>query len=76
MAANVETKSFFVPNIGCDGCVRTIVNELSAKEGIITVAGDVAGKRVTVQWQAPMTWDGIVGTLEEIDYSPAEPLLP
>lgn len=72
----METRSFTVPNIGCDGCVRTIVNELSQKDGVVKVDGDVESKRVTVQWQAPMTWDNIVETLEEIDYSPAEPMLP
>lgn len=72
----METRTFTVPNIGCDGCVRTIVNELSQKAGVVTVDGDVDSKRVTVQWQAPMTWDNIVETLEEIDYSPAEPLMP
>jgi copper chaperone CopZ len=71
-----ETRSFVVPNIGCDGCVRTIVSELSAQEGVITVQGDTATKRVTVQWQAPMTWDNIVDRLTAIDYSPAEPLMP
>ncbi|MDZ4770703.1 MAG: heavy metal-associated domain-containing protein [Chloroflexota bacterium] len=76
MAASVETKSFFVPNIGCDGCVRTIVSELSAQDGVVKVEGDVASKRVTIQWHTPMTWDSIVGTLEKIEYSPAEPLLP
>lgn len=72
----METRSFTVPNIGCDGCVRTIVNSLTSQDGVVKVDGDVASKRVTVQWQSPMTWDVIVHTLEEIDYSPAETLMP
>ncbi|MBL8132937.1 MAG: heavy-metal-associated domain-containing protein [Anaerolineae bacterium] len=72
----MESKTFTVPNIGCDGCVRTIVGELSGKSGVLKVEGDSATKRVTVQWQSPMTWDGIVQTLEAIDYSPAQPLMP
>lgn len=72
----MESKTFVVPNIGCDGCVRTIVNELSTQPGVKSVEGDVASKRVTVEWQEPMTWDGIVQVLEEIDYSPAETLAP
>jgi copper chaperone len=72
----VEQKTFTVPNIGCDNCVSTIVNELSQKQGVLRVAGDVDTKRVSVEWEAPMTWDAIVETLEEIDYSPAATLMP
>ena len=72
----MEQKTFVVPNIGCDNCVSTIVNELSQKPGVLRVAGDVDSKRVSVEWEAPMTWDVIVETLEEIDYSPAQTLMP
>ena len=72
----MEQKTFTVPNIGCDNCVSTIVNELSQKPGVLRVAGDVDTKRVSVEWEAPMTWDVIVETLEEIDYSPAKTLMP
>ncbi len=72
----MEQKTFTVPNIGCDNCVSTIVNELSQKEGVLRVAGDVDTKRVSVEWEEPMTWDVIVETLEEIDYSPAATLMP
>ena len=72
----MEQKTFTVPNIGCDNCVSTIVNELSQKPGVMRVAGDVDTKRVSVEWQAPMTWDVIVETLEGIDYSPAQTLMP
>ena len=72
----MEQKTFTVPNIGCDNCVSTIVNELSQKPGVLRVAGDVDTKRVSVEWEEPMTWDAIVETLEEIDYSPAATLMP
>ncbi len=72
----MEQRTFTVPNIGCDNCVSTIVNELSQKPGVLRVAGDVDTKRVSVEWEAPMTWDAIVETLEEIDYSPAKTLMP
>ena len=72
----MEQKTFTVPNIGCDNCVSTIVNELSQKAGVLRVAGDVDTKRVSVEWEEPMTWDVIVETLEEIDYSPATTLMP
>ncbi|HVU13257.1 MAG TPA: heavy metal-associated domain-containing protein [Phototrophicaceae bacterium] len=72
----MEHRSFTVPNIGCDNCVKTIVNELSQQQGVRKVEGDVETKRVTVDWEAPMTWDVIVKTLEAIDYSPAQTLMP
>lgn len=72
----MEHRSFTVPNIGCDNCVRTIVNELSQKQGVLKVEGDVDTKRVSVDWETPMTWDMIVETLDEIEYSPAQTLMP
>ncbi len=68
----MQSKTFQVPNIGCDGCVRTIKNELSGLSGVKKVDGAVATKTVTVEWDAPTTWDSIVKTLKEIDYAPAE----
>lgn len=68
----MERKTFQVPNIGCDGCVRTIKNELTELPGVQQVEGQVDSKTVTVEWQAPATWQQIVETLKEIEYAPAE----
>ncbi len=68
----MDQKTFTVPNIGCDGCVRTIKNELTALAGIKSVEGSVSSKQVTVQWDTPASWDSIVQTLKEIDYAPAD----
>jgi copper chaperone CopZ len=68
----VEKKTFRVPNIGCDGCVRTIQNELKALSGIKSVDGEVESRVVTVEWEQPADWNQIVETLKEIDYAPAE----
>ncbi len=67
----MESKTFQVPNIGCDGCVKTIKNELSTIKGVQQVEGAVDTQTVTVSWQAPATWEQIVATLEEIEYAPA-----
>ncbi|MBZ0291538.1 MAG: heavy-metal-associated domain-containing protein [Anaerolineae bacterium] len=67
----MDKKSFQVPNIGCDGCVKTIKNELSALPGVKRVDGEVDSKVVTVEWDDPANWDKIVETLREIDYAPA-----
>jgi copper chaperone CopZ len=68
----VANKTFTVPNIGCDGCVRTIKNELSQIAGVQKVDGEVATKTVTIEWVDPADWQQIVNTLKEIDYAPAE----
>ena len=66
----MERKTFQVPSIGCDGCVRTIQNEVSQIAGVKTVNGVVDTKTVTVEWDNPATWQQIVKTLTEIDYAP------
>jgi DNA-binding transcriptional MerR regulator/copper chaperone CopZ len=68
---NMEQKTFTVPNIGCNGCVATIKNEVSALTGVQRVEGVVDSKTVTVEWDAPATWAQIQAKLEEIEYAPA-----
>ena len=72
----MTSKTFTVPNIGCDGCIRTIKHELSEVAGVKHVAADVTSKVVTVQWDAPATWAEITAKLAEIDYAADEPLMP
>jgi copper chaperone CopZ len=66
----MESKTFQVPNISCHHCVMAIQRELSALEGVKRVKGLVEEKRVTVEWEAPATWDQIVATLTDINYPP------
>lgn len=68
----MESKTFTVPNIGCDGCVRTIKAEVAELAGVSTVEANKDSKQVTVQWDAPASWDQIKHKLVEIDYAPAE----
>ena len=68
----MESKTFQVPNIGCDGCVRSIKNELTAIPGVQNVDAAVDTKTVTVEWIDPADWKQIVNVLVEIDYAPAE----
>ncbi len=68
----MPSKTFQVPNIGCDGCVRTIQNELSGLAGVTRVEGVVTTQTITVEWDAPTNWEQIVKTLTAIDYPPAE----
>lgn len=66
----METKTFKVPNIGCNGCVNAIKGELGDVNGVKTVDAAVDTQMVTVEFAAPATWDSIVSTLKEIDYAP------
>ena len=68
----MEAKTVKVPNIGCDGCVRTIKNEVGALPGVVSVEGSPDTKLITVQWHDPATWSAISGKLQEIDYAPAD----
>jgi copper chaperone len=66
----MEQHTFTIPNISCGHCTKTIENELKEMDGIIDVQSNLADKRVTVQWQAPVTKEKITATLQEINYPP------
>ncbi len=68
----MEKKTFLVPNIGCDGCVRTVEGEVGRLPGVKHVQADVNTKQVVVEWDAPASWAQISGALAEIDYPPAQ----
>jgi len=68
----MQSKTFKVPNVGCDGCVNTIKNEVSELSGVKSVSGEVDSKMITVQWDTPANWDQINAKLVEIDYAPTE----
>lgn len=67
----MENKTFSIPNISCGHCVNTIKSELSELDGVSTVEGDIEGKSVEVQWDAPATEDIIKNKLSEINYPAA-----
>ena len=67
----MNSKTFQVPNIGCDGCVRTIKSEIGALPGVKQVDADQNTKIVTVKWDDPASWTAIENKLVEIEYPPA-----
>ena len=67
----MSSKTFEVPNISCKHCVMTIKNEVSDLAGVKSVSADQATRVVTVEWDAPATWDQIQALLVEINYPPA-----
>ncbi|MFC1828743.1 heavy-metal-associated domain-containing protein [Thermodesulfobacteriota bacterium] len=67
----MNSETFTIPNISCGHCVNSIKNELSELDGITKVEGDPENKRITVEWESPITMEKIKDTLVEINY-PAE----
>ena len=67
----MQTKTVTVPGISCGHCVHTIQMEVSDLEGVKSVVASEQTKTVTVEWDAPQTWEGIQALLEEINYPPA-----
>lgn len=68
----MEKKTFVVPDIGCDGCVRTVENEVGEIAGVNAVKAELDSKQVTVEWDNPASWEAIKARLVEIEYPPAE----
>jgi copper chaperone len=68
----VESKTFKVPNMTCNGCVNTVRAELEGIPGVEVVDIQKAPQLVTVQLNAPGTWAAVEHALTEIDYAPAE----
>ena len=68
----METKKISIPNISCGHCVMTIKNELSELKGVSKVEGDPNTKEITVDWEAPATFEQIKNHLKEINYPAAE----
>lgn len=66
----MEKKTFKVPNIGCNGCVNAVQGELRDIEGVKSAIAELSSKMVTVEYDDPASWDGIVAALTEIDYAP------
>ena len=65
-------KTFIVPNISCGHCTHTIEMELGDLEGVTSVKAEQDTQKVTVEWQAPATWDAIEALLQDINYPPEQ----
>ena len=67
----MEKKTFSIPRISCGHCVNAIKTELSELEGVTRVDGNIEGKSVAVEWDAPASEDSIKDKLIEINYPAA-----
>ena len=64
----MEKKTFSIPNISCGHCVNAIKTELNELNGVSSVEGNIEGKSVEVEWDAPATEGSIKSKLAEINY--------
>jgi copper chaperone CopZ len=71
MNSQPTTKTVTVPNISCAHCVHTVESEVGEIAGVQSVQAEEATKRVTIEWNAPATWEQIETVLTEINYPPA-----
>ena len=68
----METKTFKVPNMTCNGCVNTVKSEIEQVKGVAHVEVNKPAQLVTVEWDAPASWGIIEKALIEIQYPPTE----
>lgn len=61
-------KTFSIPGISCGHCVNAIKTELTELDGVSKVEGNIEGKSVEVEWNAPATEEIIMKKLAEINY--------
>jgi len=64
----MQKETFSIPNISCGHCTMAIQNELGELAGVAKAEGNIEGKSVTVEWDAPTDRDQIVAKLKEINY--------
>ena len=65
----MTTKTLIVPDISCAHCERAIKGAVEPLAGVRSVAVDVPGKTVRVQYdEAAVSIDGIGQAVEEEDY--------
>jgi copper chaperone CopZ len=68
----METKTFKVPNMTCNGCVSTVRGELEEIPGVEVLDINKVAQLVTVKWDQPASWDSIEQALTAIEYAPTE----
>jgi len=68
----MDSKTFKVPNMTCNGCVSTVRGEIEQLAGVVNVDINKPAQLVTVEWDAPASWDLIEKALIEIEYAPEE----
>lgn len=65
-------KTYVVPDVSCEHCVRAITTELSAIPGVTDVRVDIDTKIVAVRYDDSVVEDQIVTGIEDAGYEIAQ----
>lgn len=57
-----------VPTMSCQHCVNAITNEVSDLPGVERVVIDLGTKKVSVEADASVTTDAVIGAINEAGY--------
>lgn len=68
----METKTYSIPNISCNHCVKTINTTIQALDGVDYAEADLATKSLTVDFDSPASDELIRETLASVNYPAAE----
>ena len=68
----METKTYSIPNINCNHCVKTINTAIQALDGVDYAEADLATKSLTVDFDSPASDELIRETLASVNYPAAE----
>jgi copper chaperone len=66
----MDSKTFKVPNMTCNGCVSTVRSEIEQLVGVVNVDVNKPAQLVTVEFNSPASWQAIESALVAIDYPP------
>lgn len=66
----MERRTIYIPTMACGGCAAVIRRVLEAVDGVHSVQATVPDKLVTVEWDSPLTWDGIAEALGDAGHPP------
>jgi len=64
----MTTTSFQVPGMTCGHCTSAVTDELSKINGVTKVDVDLDSKKVTIESEAVVEWQVIVGAVDEAGF--------
>ena len=64
----MTTTTFLVPGMTCGHCKGAVTDELSKINGVTHVDVDLDSKKVTIESEADVEWQIIVGAVDEAGF--------
>lgn len=64
----MTTTTFLVPGMTCGHCKSAVTEELSKINGVINIDADLDSKKVTIESEADVEWQIIVGAVDEAGF--------